>query len=333
MSNSIMTPNLTAPYFIELLTRDKSLKARHRFAQLPITIGRGYDNDLILDDPYIAPHHAVIEMTASGVVHMRDLNSENGIVSQGKRQYTLPIDERAIRLGHTNIRIRHAGSAVAKTLTDKASHAWEGWPPAITGLLMLAASAFGSAWLSASEKFSPLSAISIISMLVMMAIIWSGGWALATRLVSGGSSRFGRHLFIAASAAILIDCWSIISVTVAYAFSLDFLSRYSSHMVIAIAAGMVFFHLMTMNSQHPKRFIVICSVLALLGSGFTLMTNYQRNGQLADSLYMTELLPPVLRLSGDASVDTFIDNAKALKPKLDKAREKPANLKKGLLGN
>ena len=90
---------------------------------------------------------------------------------------------------------------------------------------------------------------------------------------------------------------------------------------------------MTINGQHPKRFMVICTVLTILGSSFTLITNYQRSGQLADGLYMTHLLPPTLRLSGNASVDTFIENAKELKPKLDKAREKPANLNRGLLGN
>jgi len=49
------------PYFVELLTRDKHLKTRHRFEQLPIRIGRSYDNDLILDDPYIAPNHAILK--------------------------------------------------------------------------------------------------------------------------------------------------------------------------------------------------------------------------------------------------------------------------------
>jgi FHA domain-containing protein len=328
MSNQMLKP----PYYIELLTRDKHLKTRHRFEQLPIRIGRAYDNDLVLDDPYIAPNHAIIEMAESGSIQIRDLDSENGVVSQGKRHPVIQIDDHIIRLGHTNMRVRHAGVEVNKALTDKASHGWEGWPPAIAGLLMIILSTLVSVWLGTSEKFSMLSAIATISLILMMVIIWSGGWALATRVISGGSSRFGRHIFIVACAAILVDCWDFISVTFAYAFSLEFLTLYGSHIAIAIAAGMVFFHLMTINSQHPRRFMVTCVILALLGSSFTLITNYQRSGQLADGLYMTHLLPPALRLSDNASVEAFIDNAKDLKPKLDKAREKPANLNQGLFG-
>ena len=170
MSNQILKP----PYFIELLTRDQHLKARHRFENLPISIGRSYDNDLILDDPYIAPNHAIIEMTESGELHIRDLGSENGIVSKGKRQPTISLDGSTVRLGHTNMRVRHAGFQIEKTLTDKASHGWEGWPPAIAGLLMITLSALVSVWLGAAEKFSLISAIAAISMVLTMVLMWLG---------------------------------------------------------------------------------------------------------------------------------------------------------------
>ncbi|UUZ47942.1 FHA domain-containing protein [Massilia sp. B-10] len=34
---------------------------RHRVDTLPIRLGRGYDNDFIIDDAYAAPQHALIE--------------------------------------------------------------------------------------------------------------------------------------------------------------------------------------------------------------------------------------------------------------------------------
>jgi hypothetical protein len=325
-------PMLKPPYFVELLTRDNALKSRHRFEQLPIRIGRGYDNDLILDDPYIAANHAAIEMTESGDIHIRDLDSENGIVLKGKRQSSTLLDGNTIRLGHTNMRVRHAGFQVEKTLTDRASHGWEGWPPTIAGFLMITLSALVSVWLGTTEKFSFIGAIAAVSFVLMLVLIWCGGWAFATRMIGGGSSRFGRHVFIAACAIILIDCWNILSVTIAYAFSMPFLTLYGSHIAIAIAAGMVFFHLTTLSGQHPKRFVVTCVALALLGSSFTFINNYQRSGQLADGLYMTNILPPVLRVSDNVAVDTFINHATDLKPQLDKAREQPANFNRGFFG-
>lgn len=113
--------------------------------------------------------------------------------------------------------------------------------------------------------------------------------------------------------------------TVAYAFSLAFLTRYGNHMAMAICAGMIFFHLCTMNNQHTKRFMIACIMLSAIGSGLILISNYQRSGQLADELYMTHLLPPTLRQSANQPVDLFIEQARTMKEKLDKARLKPAN--------
>ncbi|HSR02283.1 MAG TPA: FHA domain-containing protein [Methylophilaceae bacterium] len=320
------------PYYIELLTRDKNLKARHRFEKLPIRIGRSYDNDLILDDPYVAANHALIEISEDGNLQICDLNSENGLVVNGKKQSQITLDNHVARLGHTNLRVRHAGSKVAKALVDKAAHRWEGWPPAITGLLLVFFSVLGSTWLNASESFSMISAIAVISLIVFLILLWCGGWAFATRMISGGSTRFGRHIFIVGCAIILIDLWNIASITLAYAFSLPFLTHYGSSMEVIIFAGMIFFHLMMINSQRAKRFINTSIIIAILGISSIFISNYQRSGILADSLYMTYLLPPPLRISGDMPVGQFITEANRLRPELEEARKKPANARRGLFG-
>jgi hypothetical protein len=321
------------PYYVELLTRDKSLKTRHRFEALPIRIGRSYENDLILDDPYIAANHALIEMSEEGHLQISDLNSENGLVVNGKKQTQITLDNHIVRLGHTNLRVRHAGSQVANALLDKAAHRWEGWPPAIAGLLLVFFSVLGSTWLNASESFSLISAMAVISLVLFLILLWCGGWAFATRMISSGSARFGRHIFIVGCAIILIDLWNISSVTLAYAFSLPFLTRYGSLMEVVIFAGMVFFHLMMINSQRAKRFLHTSVIIAILGISSIFISNYQRSGILADSLYMTDLLPPALRISSDIAVDDFIAEANQLKPKLEEARKEPANARRGLFGN
>lgn len=328
-----MSQPTKAPYFIELLTRDGHLKSRHRFEKLPINIGRGYGNDLILDDPYVAANHAVIELAESGEIHIRDLGSQNGLVSDSKQQSEIMLDNNIIRLGHTNIRVRDAEFNVVKELADTVSHRWEGWPPAIAGLVMIAISALVTVWLNEFEKFSIISYISAISLIFGMVLMWCGGWAFVTRMIGGGSARFGRHIFIVACAILLFDLWDVLSITLAYAFSLEFLTRYGSHITMAIAAGMVFFHLNTINGQHKKQFIAMCISLSLLGSGLILMNNYQRSGNLSDELYMTHLLPPVFRISGNQSTEAFITESNTLKAVLDKERLEPANTSRGLLGN
>ncbi len=322
---------MNAPYFIEVLARNGDVKSRHRFDQLPIRIGRGYDNDLILDDPHIAPMHACVELTESGSLNLRDLSTQNGIVQNGKRESIIALSDNIVRLGHTNLRIRDAAFKVEQELADKSSYGWEGWPPALAGMVMIALSSLISVWLANTEKFSAISYLLATALIFTIVIIWCGCWAFANRVI-GGHTRFGRHLFIVACAIVCSDLWELISSTFAYAFSWEFLSRYGSHISMLIGAGMVFFHLITINNQHQKRFLKLCLALTLLGSGIILMLNYQRSGKFSDELYMTQILPPALHLSADKPVAQFIQDAQSLKDQLDAARLEPAN-NSGLLGN
>jgi pSer/pThr/pTyr-binding forkhead associated (FHA) protein len=314
---------MNAPYFIEVLARNGDVKSRHRFDQLPIRIGRGYHNDLILDDPYIAVQHASVEITDLGSLSLRDLGTQNGIVLNGKRESIITLSDNIVRLGHTNLRIRDATFKVEKEIADKTSYGWEGWPPALTAMIMIALTSLISVWLTNTEKFSAISYLLATAVIFGVVIFWCGCWAFANRVI-GGHTRFGRHLFIVACAIVCSDLWELISSTFAYAFSWEFLNRYGSHISIGIGAGMVFFHLITVNNQHQKRFLKLCLVLTLLGSGIILMLNYQRNGKFSDSLYMTQILPPALHLSSDVPVAQFIQDAQSLKKQLDQARLEPA---------
>jgi len=43
--------------WIEVLSRKRQVVSRQRAIASTVTIGRAYDNDLILDDPHMAAHH------------------------------------------------------------------------------------------------------------------------------------------------------------------------------------------------------------------------------------------------------------------------------------
>src|SRR5438874_270949 len=100
---------MSGPWFIEILARSGDVLQRHRVDALPIRIGRGYDNDFIVDDDYAAPHHAVVDADASGQLVLRDLATRNGIVHKGRRQASLALSgDTVVRIGHTSIRVRPA---------------------------------------------------------------------------------------------------------------------------------------------------------------------------------------------------------------------------------
>lgn len=310
---------MKAPFFIEYLARNGDVLHRHKVENTPIRIGRAYDNDVMLDDPYVAAHHAtVVQENDELVVHAE--TSHNGIVSKHRRHSSLKLDgNTAIRLGHTRLRIRAADHPVADELPDSTNHHWEGWLPAFTGFALMIVVALGSNWLNTTTEIEIPGLFTASTGIISTLLIWSGLWSLANRLF-GGSARLGRHLFIAASGYAVGEAWTLISNTLAYAFSWEFLDQYSSMTETFVIVGVVYFHLITISPRHPKRMLSIAVSLAIAVNTVLLLNNYRNTGMLTDKLYMDIILPPGVRQTGDQPLDEFFEKAAELREQVDKQR-------------
>jgi hypothetical protein len=311
---------MKAPYFVEILARNGDVLQRHKVAQLPIRIGRGYDNDIILDDAHSAASHAIVEADEHNQVVLRDLDSKNGVIFKGRRQASLSLDgDTVVRLGHTRLRVRGADFPVAQEIADTTMHGWEGAAPASIGLALIALFSCLETWFSDIEPFALIRYLLVLASGLAAGLLWAGVWGLANRLF-GSHARMGRHLFILGSALAVVGLWRALSAVLAYGLSLESLTRYGNLVTLGIACGMVFFHLITIKPHHPGRFLVASTVMLLAGAVLMVMANVQSTGRAADELYMSVLLPPEVRHSPDHSVDQFLARATRLQADLDAAR-------------
>src|SRR3977135_4440944 len=71
--------------WVEILSRHRDIAARFRIAGPEVRIGRGYDNDVIVDDPYVAARHLRIFRDERGQLVAEDLGSANGTFLDGGR--------------------------------------------------------------------------------------------------------------------------------------------------------------------------------------------------------------------------------------------------------
>ncbi len=314
---------MSGPCFVEVLARNGDVLSRQRCDSLPATLGRGYDNDVILDDAHTAPHHAVLERDADGLLVLRDVGSRNGIVLHGRREQSVALDgTTVVRLGHTRVRVRDAGFPVEPELTDTTMHAWEGGIPAVAGLALVALFVGVEQALSDTESFQAIRYLQTIAAGIGAGFVWSGVWALVNRLFAG-HARLGRHLFILGSGLIAIGAWKTISAVLGFAWSAEAFTRYGNHVTTLIVCGMVYFHLRTIRPHFPtRRLLLACSLLLGLGSGLILMNNLQTNGHASDEPYMSVLLPPEIRQSRDGSVDDFMQDAARLRAIADADRRR-----------
>src|SRR5450830_1348921 len=241
------------PFFVETLARNGDVLHRHQLDRLPIRLGRGYDNDYIVDDAYSAARHAVIEDDGKG------------------------------------------------------------------GLLLRGLTALFTAWLSDFQPFVLIRYLQALAYGIGASLVWCGAWAFANRLF-GRHARLGRHLFIFGCGVAVITVFKLLSSLLAYAFSLEFITRYGTHVLVAIGAVMLFYHLCTVKPNGRRRFAITCVLLGVLGSGLTLISNEQRTGRLGDELYMSVLLPPATRVARDHQVDEFMGEVGAMRATLDAER-------------
>lgn len=315
---------MKGPWTVEILARNGEVLHRHRAASLPIRVGRAYDNDFILDDEYAAAHHAVIEQGPDGALVMRDLGTLNGLnlgPNHGRKrvQELTLTGNTVVRMGHTSVRVRAADFAVPAELRDRTMHGWEGLVPGTVGVLLAALVAVFVTWLLDAEPFELLNYVLAPGIGVGTALLWSSLWAFLNRLF-GRYTRLGRHLFIFGCGLAVLVGLRLLAAIVAYAWSLEWLTRYGSHLTVATVAGIVYFHLATIRPPLRRRLRAACALAAMVGSSLVLIVNQQRHGRVADELYMTVLMPPELRATPATTVADYMADVEDMRARLDRER-------------
>lgn len=309
-------------YFVEIINSSGDVQARHKFSSLPIRLGRSYQNDIIFDDLHTAAEHALVEQDETGQLVIRDLGSQNGTKLQGRRsaQFNIRGDD-IFQLGQTHLRIRDSEYLVAAEITDATNHRWQGWPLFVTAVVIICALGLSNMWLSDIAQSKATSYITITASWLGLSAVWAGMWALANR-VFGSGAHFSRHLFTLSCGMAALDLLGYLCTFLGFAFSWEAVTRYSSHLQIAIIAATVYYHLRHIRPHKRVRLKIICAALSLLGSGLMLINNYQSTNQYADELYMHELLPPAMRLSANHSLADFNAAVQKLQADIDAEREK-----------
>ncbi|GEM_PF-656470 len=106
-----MTPQLTVPYPAALTVTGSAWHSnlarngRVALAKPTISIGRMEDNDIVLSDPLVSRHHAMVRWSPSGGYEVVDLGAANGVLLQGQHiPGVAPLAPgQVLRIGNTDI--------------------------------------------------------------------------------------------------------------------------------------------------------------------------------------------------------------------------------------
>ena len=106
---------------IEEISRNHKLIHRHKLSRNKVSIGRNYQNDIILTDPHICPEHLSLKYS-QGIWYLNDNNSVNGTLLENKQDKRQDAHQQVINdgdviiLGKSQLRVLFSDHQVSETI-------------------------------------------------------------------------------------------------------------------------------------------------------------------------------------------------------------------------
>jgi len=321
-----------AVMWIEVLSRHGDVGARERVESDQATIGRAFDNDVVVDDPHVAPHHLRVYRGEDGELVAEDLGTLNGLYREHGRERLPKLNlakEPGIRIGRTILRVHDGLHAVApeKLLTPPAAHArWA----LVLGLGLLFALLLLE-WLSLTSEPSPNAILLPLLGLATVLAVWTAIWALISRIFFG-QARFSLQLRIALTASLALVVWDQLAESLSFSFAWRSMAEYAGLGAWAILAATCWAHLRTMGPRHMRAAMGLVVALLAAGAALQYLGKSETQKVIGQRATLGDLRPPSFRLVPLASADDFFRKAATAKTKVDEARTKDPG-SGGLLGD
>ncbi len=306
--------------WVEILSRHRDVAVRHRCAGPELRIGRGYGNDVVIDDPYVAAEHLRIVTMEDGALIAENVGGANGLyVDHNKHPVERIIlhGDRPIRIGQTWLRVRTPDFVVARERIDERRRVL--WPLALGLALAVLGLEALSVWLG--ETTEPKLSAYLTPLLAVALIVpaWAAGWAILSRVFSG-QARYERHLIVALAGLGVLLLYVQLASYGAYALSWRLLTLYP-YVGLWLGAGlMCFLHLRVLG--HSRLVLKGGITLALLGGAIAMQTVLQSEARSSagQQSSLRQLFPPALRLTPVRSEADFFAAVEELKAKLNRDR-------------
>ena len=251
--------------FIEEIERNGDVVKRHLIKQLPVCIGRGYEADVIIDDPHVAAKHLEIRWNDDGLLEAVDLGSLNGThrVSNMSPISTARINGDALyRIGKTQLRFRLIGHPVSPELQIP-KMPWNSRSWILASLVGL--NICFVAWNIYVKNIIPVDSeiytLPILTCVVLF--VWSASWALVCRMLHG-SGNFVTHAVNAFLGIAAITLVEKLTEYIEFAFDLHGLNLVWFTCSGAVLATMLYNHLRLTVRIPPYRLALLSVFLAVM---------------------------------------------------------------------
>ena len=202
-----------------------------------ITVGRSWDNDVIVKDDYVDPKQVRLSVDDGGLI-VEDLDSTNGTEISGKRingSGALYQHGELIHIGDTALRLLKVEDDVSKT---KKRSFWfnlvrtfKPLPLLLSLMVMTSLAHIFERWVYSTEIFSTADAVSVFFQAIFGVIAIAACFSIFNKLFKGHSS-FKEHLILVC----LISIFSLILSSIVWFIRFN-LQQSSTGQILDISSG------------------------------------------------------------------------------------------------
>jgi hypothetical protein len=277
--------------------------------------------DLILDDAHVAAVHLRIDAAPEGGVSVNVLDTINGV------RHGAVLHPRGaafgwggsddLVLGRLRLRLRLPSTPLAPELTLPDAP-WGGIPLTVALMLAVVALSVLQAWLKTGDtaKFAQ-AAVTLVGLVLFVLTVWTGMWALATKLFTG-HLQFWRHMRIVCAFSLLETLVSGGGYLLAFMFSWESLARFNFLLSAPILTAGLYAQLLVIVPQRRRGLLILSTTLMVTGLLATMGNTWLQTKRVTTQLYMGVLLPPSWRMAPTVPVAQFILEAHSIGARLDK---------------
>jgi hypothetical protein len=310
---------------IEEISHGHKLLSRHKFVSNNITIGRGYDNDIIISDPHVCADHLQLHFNGEHWL-VNDQGSINGSYLEDSKDNVIQHQVRSgdiIAIGKSQVRFVFPNHPVSESiaispfegLINLARH------PMVVALSMTLF-AFIGGWIVNLNNVNEVSLTQILVPTVGLTLgfaLWPAGIALVSHLTKH-DGRFWTQMgisFIFFNLMWLSDIfenivhfntssnasmlWLLAIIPLCLAFCLFWLNCY------------VGFHM----TLRRRSFVSLCLVLLLFGGSFIVQLSKQPDFNPRPQ-FDTTIMSPAFLFTPSSDVESFVSDSAKLFEKVTK---------------
>lgn len=298
---------------VEQAARGHRSSGHHRFEGRCVRIGRAYDNDLIIDEIHVSPHHAELRCDDEGIWWLYDLDSNNGLMDRRhqRRQSPLRIDSGdEIWLGKAHLRFYDPQHPVEAAINLGATETllYSLTNPVLALVIVACAIVLltGIEWQQTFKPFRWKEFLPEAIGLPLSAFIWASIWAGVGRLLKH-DSRFVAQIIVSFAYLIAMQLWLIVTAIVAF--------NSSSFVVLKTlfygGGGVLFAVLLAFNmriatSLGARQRVYYANGMAwILVALIVVFAEYGGRERFGQPQYVNLMFPPAMRVAPSVSAGRY----------------------------